>query len=53
MEAIGTRDRVAPIARSPLDSARGRRNRKHRLDTYTSHIHVPVNVNANESPSPK
>lgn len=27
MEAIGTADRVAPIARSPLDSARGRRKR--------------------------
>jgi hypothetical protein len=34
MEAIGTEDRVAPIARSPLDSARGRR--KHRA------IHVPL-----------
>lgn len=25
MESIGTCDRVAPVARSPLDSARGRR----------------------------
>lgn len=32
MEAIGTEDRVAPIARSPLDSARGRR--KQRIYTY-------------------
>lgn len=35
MEAIGTEDRVAPIARSPLDSARGRRKRP----VYT---HAPV-----------
>jgi hypothetical protein len=31
MEAIGMGNRVAPIARSPLDSARGRR--KHRRPT--------------------
>lgn len=34
MEAIGTADRVAPIARSPLDSARGRR--KYRNPNSTS-----------------
>jgi hypothetical protein len=31
MESIGTDTRVAPIARSPLDSARGRRNRGGRI----------------------
>jgi hypothetical protein len=33
MESIGTCDRVAPVARSPLDSARGRR-RKRSLPTH-------------------
>ena len=47
MEAIGTEDRVAPIARSPLDSARGRR--KHRR-TYTS-MTVSTGVVVIESPT--
>jgi hypothetical protein len=33
MESIGTPVRIAPIARSPLDSARGRRRRHTRYNT--------------------
>lgn len=43
MEAIGTADRVAPVARSPLDSARGRR--KHRA-IYTMQIGPKVSINS-------
>jgi hypothetical protein len=45
MEAIGTGDRVAPIARSPLDSARGRR--KHR-PAHVAIISSPINSNKSE-----
>jgi len=38
MEAIGIADRVAPIARSPLDSARGRRKYRY---TYVIHLLPP------------
>jgi hypothetical protein len=43
MESIGTDTRVAPIARSPLDSARGRR-RPHSKGWQT---HTPTHSHTN------